>query len=263
MFTFIKRPKVLMAGHHFHNDKDYAVVYKNDNFHSLHIYDYSSMVKIGKDIFKLSSGDITIIPQGTPYSYHVPKGGKHLVFHFTDGAGPENREGYILPHHLSRPDFKDTYLREGFEILHYSTKAYNSNISADMADISFCEFLMKLIYQTGNENETVRRAEKSINKVAFQIENNLEEPLDVEQMCRLAGLSQNYLAKLFKQYYGMSMSHYQMTRRIELARFLLTSSDLPVKEIGNRVGMADAQYFNKQFRKYTGSSPSKMRNATT
>jgi AraC-like DNA-binding protein len=40
---------------------------------------------------------------------------------------------------------------------------------------------------------------------------------------------------------------------------LLHTTDIPVRVIARRVGMADQQYFNKQFRRFAGVSPSRWR----
>ena len=66
------------------------------------------------------------------------------------------------------------------------------------------------------------------------------------------GLSTDYVARVFARRYGMRLQHYLLLRRIELARHLLVSSDLPVSEIGRQVGLPDPQYFNKQFRRVAG-----------
>ena len=40
-----------------------------------------------------------------------------------------------------------------------------------------------------------------------------------------------------------------------MARHLFETSDLPVKDVAAAVGIPDPQYFNKQFRRINGMSP--------
>jgi hypothetical protein len=76
-------------------------------------------------------------------------------------------------------------------------------------------------------------------------------------ICKAAGvgLSADYVARLFARRYGMTLQHYLLLRRVELARHLLVSSGLLVSEIGWQVGMPDPHYFNKQFRRVVGQGP--------
>jgi len=46
---------------------------------------------------------------------------------------------------------------------------------------------------------------------------------------------------------------------VALARELLEATELSIKEVAVRVGISDAQYFNKQFRRFSGESPSRYR----
>ena len=87
----------------------------------------------------------------------------------------------------------------------------------------------------------------------------IELPLTVPSIAREVGLSQNYLARFFRKRYGMTIPRYLLVRRIDLARHLLLTSDDLVKQIAGRVGLPDPQYFNKQFRRLTGSNPSDFR----
>jgi AraC-like DNA-binding protein len=102
-------------------------------------------------------------------------------------------------------------------------------------------------------------ASKAVSKAASIIDENLHLPINVPDIARRVGLSQNYLARLFKKRYGVALTRYQMLKRMELARYLLLSSDIKIKEIGARCGLPDPQHFNKYFKKSEGKSPSSFR----
>ena len=72
-------------------------------------------------------------------------------------------------------------------------------------------------------------------------------------------MSQNYLTRVFKSWYGVTIQHYLLRRRIDAARHLLTVSSIPIHRVAMRVGLEDRQYFNKQFRRIAGMSPSAFR----
>jgi len=93
------------------------------------------------------------------------------------------------------------------------------------------------------------------------IEQRLRERITAAELARDLGVSQDYLASQFRQRFGMTLQRYLLSRRIEMARNLLLSTDLPIKAIGWECGISDQQYFNKQFRRICGVSPSQFREA--
>ena len=66
------------------------------------------------------------------------------------------------------------------------------------------------------------------------------------------GLSQNYLARRFREQFGTTLKRYQLERRIVLARQLLEATELSVKEVAANGGLHDPQRFNKLFRQWSG-----------
>ena len=68
-----------------------------------------------------------------------------------------------------------------------------------------------------------------------------------------------YLSKIFKETYGTTVNNYLISKRITRAKQLLRFTDMTVDEIGITVGMGDANYFSRMFRKVEGSSPREYR----
>ena len=97
--------------------------------------------------------------------------------------------------------------------------------------------------------------DEALAKLGQAIETSLAKPMLIGDLAAGVGLSADYVARLFARRYGMTLQHYLLLRRVELARHLLVSSNLLVSEIGGQVGMPDPQYFNKQFRRVVGLSP--------
>ena len=74
-------------------------------------------------------------------------------------------------------------------------------------------------------------------------------------------MSGGYLSRRFKQEVGVTLTEYVNQKRIERAEALLKVTELPVSEVAAAVGILDGNYFSRLFRKQTGMSPSKYRNA--
>ena len=102
---------------------------------------------------------------------------------------------------------------------------------------------------TGGQQEKIRRI----------IRREYRNELTVSGIADELGYSEAYFCKLFKQYFGQSFVSYLTDYRIREARRLLAETNLSVKEAGQAVGYADANYFAKVFKRVTGQSPTEYR----
>ena len=69
-----------------------------------------------------------------------------------------------------------------------------------------------------------------------------------------------YLGQLFRKRFGAYFNDYVNNLRIDEAERLLKDTDLKVREIAERVGYSDPDYFIRKFRKLRGKNPTQYRN---
>jgi YesN/AraC family two-component response regulator len=82
-----------------------------------------------------------------------------------------------------------------------------------------------------------------------------QEPLTLEQLAQLAGLSVSHYSRLFKKYIGYSPIDFLTHLRMDRAKELLVLSDYRLKSIAGSVGYVDEFYFSRIFKKVVGFSP--------
>lgn len=63
------------------------------------------------------------------------------------------------------------------------------------------------------------------------------------------------LCREFSHYYQISPLQYLNARRIEVAKNLLLTTDMPIHEVGSSVGIDNTNHFINLFKKYTGTTP--------
>ena len=85
------------------------------------------------------------------------------------------------------------------------------------------------------------------------------EPLDVEDLARVAGLSRAHFSRAFHRTFGISPHAYLLTRRLERAAALLRSTDRSVAEICFSVGLQSVGSFTSSFTRTFGVSPTGYR----
>jgi AraC-like DNA-binding protein len=84
------------------------------------------------------------------------------------------------------------------------------------------------------------------------------EPLDLESLAAVAGLSKFYFQRLFKATYGLTPAAYVSERRVERAQDLLRATNLTVTEVCHAVGFASLGSFSTRFREIVGETPSEF-----
>ena len=106
--------------------------------------------------------------------------------------------------------------------------------------------------------ELSRTQDKRIQKVQVVIQNDLRRSWTAQELAQLVNLSPSHLRRLFKDETGRSLCRHLKGIRMHLAMTLLTSQFLSVKEVMNRVGIANHSHFTKDFKSAHGISPSRI-----
>ncbi|SDC25354.1 AraC-type DNA-binding protein [Paenibacillus sp. UNCCL117] len=83
----------------------------------------------------------------------------------------------------------------------------------------------------------------------------LSEDISIASVAKELNMSRSQCTKLFTKVYGLSPKQYVSRKKLAMAKELLVSSYLPVSEIAERLGFQSASHFSRQFRRWTGQSP--------
>lgn len=91
------------------------------------------------------------------------------------------------------------------------------------------------------------------------IRNNLDNKMAVTQIAEMCKMTSRHLLRLFREEHNCSIQDYIRGMRVQEATRLLLETELPIKQVALRVGVADLQEFNKLIRSATGASPTAYR----
>jgi len=100
-----------------------------------------------------------------------------------------------------------------------------------------------------------------IRKARAFIQEHSHGAISLAEVARAANISANYLSERFKQVTGMNFVDCVARTRVERARNLLLSADLPITEIAFAAGFQSLSQFNRVFKKRLGQSPTEYRAA--
>ncbi|GHJ41344.1 AraC family transcriptional regulator [Streptomyces sp. TS71-3] len=101
----------------------------------------------------------------------------------------------------------------------------------------------------------------SVARVRALLDREYAHNWTLRDLGALVDLAPAYLASLFTSQVGLPPHRYLLRRRIERAKHLLATGDLPITGIGIEVGFGSGQHFARVFRRATGQAPSGYRRA--
>lgn len=98
-----------------------------------------------------------------------------------------------------------------------------------------------------------------VHDIAKYIERHYQEEISLQDIAARFFLSREYIARKFKQEYGVTLLDYLSRFRIEKAKLLLHNPHLRISQVAEMVGYQDEKYFSKVFKKLEGINPGEFR----
>ena len=134
------------------------------------------------------------------------------------------------------------------------------SLFADAAIVAILATLARLGDQRGVKAKR-GLADWQLRRVTEKLESM--QDISLADLAAAANLSPFHFARAFKQTTGLPPHHYQLMRRIERAKELLTKTRLSVTEVALGVGYGSSQTLARVFRKEVGTTPIEYRRSTT
>lgn len=94
------------------------------------------------------------------------------------------------------------------------------------------------------------------NVILSYIHKNIDKDVTLNEISELCNMSQGYITRIFKRYYGIGVVSYAHLIKIIWAKLYLACSELSISDISYSLGYNDPGYFGKVFKKYEGVTPS-------
>jgi len=100
-----------------------------------------------------------------------------------------------------------------------------------------------------------------LKRVQEYVNAHLDEALSLADLAAVAGLSPMYFAGQFRAATGYRPHDYLLYQRVESAKSILSSTDMPLAEVALSLGFQAQAHFSTVFKRLTGQSPARWRRA--
>ena len=207
-------------------------------------------IQEGDHQYDLSTNDILILDKNTPHN----------------GVGMQSDTCFFWVHFPARPD--DIHLPKHFKVtapsniimlfrqlIHYSnSKEYPITAVNLILRLLLLEINVQYI-QNGN-----RKQLSMINEVCEWIRINTHKGITASDVAEYFHYNKDYLSRLLKKSNLPGLQQLIIQEKLNRARYLLLSTDLPIKDIASKVGYENYIDFLKFYKFHEGISPTTLRN---
>lgn len=104
--------------------------------------------------------------------------------------------------------------------------------------------------------------EPLLNRLVSYLNTHLAEDISLNRLADAFNLNAAYISQFFKNKTGMNYLKYVTMLRINLAKELLSASEMPVSDVAAATGFEDYRVFTKVFKRQEGVPPSSWRKGT-
>jgi len=226
----------------------------------------SGLFVAGGQTFACRAGDTFVIFPGELFSYEAdaddPWRYAWVAFTGTAAYGLLARIGVTA----DRPVVRGA-ARRALPLLRRIRRVLERAESPQLADLESAGYLRALLAAYGAaaaaQDAGERRSsdiERQIAQAVRLLSTNYAQPISIDRLSRSFGYHRTHFSAMFKRSVGLSPKQYLLKIRMERAAALLMTT-LPVEQIASSVGFGDPLYFSKQFRRWSGMSPTDYRNA--
>lgn len=234
-----------------------------------YVYSGEIEIRIHEEVYYASEGDLVLFNPNMPYTATSYSDGYSINYtHFDFGLG----NNFRILDNFKLSGIIDTKLIP--EEIHLFLNAYElykqqtpmsglrlkgnlMNLIAKIIEIySLGEYQGKFIQNTSPQKQTINL--QALQPVFKYIHDHLHQPLRIEELAMIAGLSEKYFIYYFKEALGVTPGQYIYQLKMNRARDLLYNRQYSVQQIADMLGYADPYSFSKAFKKHYKVPPSRF-----
>lgn len=234
-------------------------------YHMHFILDGKGILEINNTSYKLTQGQIFLIPPNTISRYYADNDFP-WTYAFISFQG-NKAEQYLRQAGFSQTRYaRDCVLppEQYADIIRDMLGTHQLTITNELRRVSQLFALFSLLTETNRSSDQEQPYYDYLPETYFEyalqyVQLNYDKNMRIQDIADYIGITRSYLFHLFNKKLKLSPQKYLLNYRINKAKELLSSTDILVKDIAHDVGYEDSLAFSKVFHNATGVSPSAYR----
>ena len=253
------------------------VEYQSESSQLLYCFTGKCEVKVGKQCFSLTSGNILLIEKDSEYAIKLSYKNTVIVKFKLDSdfSWQEQIESTAIDtpteEKLSKLFLKNlshdkVFLFTTTSVM-WSSQSIKDIVQDDLNDAAFnntigLELLKVVILRNLREQNfklSEKREKNFKDETLDQYIDQHYNDISLAEAAEYFGFNRNYFSTMVKEKTGKSFVEHVDDRRMREARRLLAQPNVSLKEIIETIGYSSKSFFYKKFKHYYGMTPAEMR----
>jgi AraC-like DNA-binding protein len=119
--------------------------------------------------------------------------------------------------------------------------------------------LITLLYELRSHEEKNTKINALAENISNYIDENISMPLNINNISEKFSYNKDYISRIFKLQYNISLKEYINIKKLYLTKRLLLTSNLTIQKIAQSIGFEDLNLFIKFFKYHENISPMQYR----
>ena len=98
-----------------------------------------------------------------------------------------------------------------------------------------------------------------LNDVLEYLNEHVADIVSVDEIASHFGYNKDYLMKIFREQYGVTIKKYMNETKLTMVKRLLITTKMPISKIGETIGFEDGELFDKYFKYHEKVTPLQYR----
>ena len=206
--------------------------------------------KIEDQTWIFSAPAVCWIPAGVVHGFSVSPYSDATVLSLADGAINDlpKAAASLYPARRKDPDVQE--LQTLLAMIKRQQATQNHDVLLDLAGLAlrFAERLM-------NAGEPTLTMRPLAARLKLLIDQRFRKPLKIADIVKALNTTNHLVDRAARQSFGLPIKKLILERRMLEAKRLLKFTIRPAEDIAFELGFDDPAYFNRSFKKHTGTSP--------
>ena len=244
---------------YYYTNYDYRI--EREDYHNymlFYICDGRLSLRSGSQTMVASAGQVGFLNCHEPHEYHTI-GNTEFVWLHLDGSNTADFYQQAVQMHGGFV-FDTPYAEQIKNGIYEIVFAFRNEQTLSEVRLSQKLYtLLTAMVDTASQEAGQTEENDTVSKAMHFIQEQYMNPISLLDVATHVNMSQFHFSRLFKKDCGYSPHEYLILTRLNRAKHLLKTTELPVKVIAQKVGYINVSSFTNAFTERVGISPSQFR----
>ena len=262
----------------FQDNLEKSTWHYHNNFEISFITEGSGKRIVADSIEEFQPGDLVFIGSSLPHVWIADKEQRVISDRTLEMVYLQFSSNIFFPQLLALPEFKN--VKKALEMSERGIQVVGqtlNEVSEIMLQLPYLtgfdriNYFFRLMDIIGKSDSNISLASEDFMRKQFKpankrigllhdyLMNHYREDIDLQQLAELVSMAEGSLCRFFKMNAGISVFEYLNRIKVEFACKLLMDPEMGIVDVCLDSGFNNLSHFNKQFRRYTGVTPSEYR----